>query len=93
MAGSGLLLATNFSFVDLYEKLSTLFSGRFAFVATIPTRFRAWREARREQSRQRTEQREMLKAHQLAARTAAKGPLNLTPEERIAQFMSSLWPG
>jgi DNA segregation ATPase FtsK/SpoIIIE, S-DNA-T family len=86
-AATGLLLATNFSFIGLYEKLVSIFAGRFAFVGTIPTRLKTWRTARREQSRLRKEQRAALKAEQLAARNALKGSLNLSPEERIAQFM------
>ena len=86
-AATGLLLATNFSFIGLYEKLVSIFAGRFAFLGTIPTRLKAWREARRERSRLRKEQRATLKAEQLAARNALKGSLDLSPEERIAQFM------
>src|SRR5439155_7773550 len=87
IAATGLLLATNFSFIGLYEKLVSLISGRFAVVGQIPTRIKAWREARRERSRLRKQQREALKAEQLAARNALKGSLDLSPEERIAQFM------
>jgi S-DNA-T family DNA segregation ATPase FtsK/SpoIIIE len=88
LAATGLLLATNFSFLGLYEKLAALVSERFASVATLPAKFKAWREARREQRRLLKEQREQLKAEQLALRTAAKGSLDLSPEERIAQFMN-----
>src|SRR6266545_2739104 len=86
-AATGLLLATNFSFIGLYEKLVSITAGRFAFVGTIPARLKAWRAARREQSRLRKEQRVVLKAERLAARNALKGSLGLSPEERIAQFM------
>jgi S-DNA-T family DNA segregation ATPase FtsK/SpoIIIE len=91
-AATGLLLATNFSFLFLYERLAALLSGRFASVAAIPTKFKVWREARREQSRLRKEQRELLKAQQFAARTAAKDALDLSPEERVAQFMKESGP-
>jgi S-DNA-T family DNA segregation ATPase FtsK/SpoIIIE len=87
IAATGLLLATNFSFIGLYEKLVSLFAERFASVGTISARFKAWREARSERSRLRKEQRELLKAQQLAARNATKASLDLNPEERIAQFM------
>jgi len=87
IAATGLLLATNFSFIGLYEKLVSLIAERFASVTTIPARFKAWREARSEQARVRKEQRELLKAQQLAAREASKTALDLNPEERIAQFM------
>lgn len=86
-AATGLLLATNFSFVGLYEKLIALFAGRFAIVGSLPARFRSWRETRREQKRLRKEQRDLIKAEELAARNALKGSLDLSPEERIAQFM------
>jgi S-DNA-T family DNA segregation ATPase FtsK/SpoIIIE len=88
VAATGLLLATNFSFVALYEKLGALFAERFASVGRIPERFRAWRAARQEQKRLRKEQREALKAEESAARHSLKGSLNLSPEERIAQFMN-----
>jgi len=87
VAATGLLLATNFSFISLYEKLVSLMAGRFAVVGTIPARLKAWREMRRERSRLRKQQREALKAEQLAARNALQGSLDLSPEERIAQFM------
>ena len=87
VAATGLLLATNFSFIGLYEKLSSLLAERFVSVRTIPARFKAWREARRQRSLLRKEQREALKSEQLAARSALKGSPNLSPEERIAQFM------
>ncbi len=88
VAATGLLLATNFSFIGLYEKLVNLIVERFASVGSIPARFRAWREARAERSRLRKEQREKLKAEELAARETLKGALELSPEERIAQFMT-----
>ena len=91
IAATGLLLATNFSFVELYQKLSALFGERFAFVKEFPTRWRTWREARRESARIRKEQREALKVEQETARAAlldaTKGSPNLTPQERIAEIM------
>ncbi len=87
VAATGLLLATNFSFVELYERVVRLIREHFAFVGAIPRRFTAWREARRERSRLRQEKREMLKAEQLAARSTLKESLDLSPEQRIADFM------
>jgi DNA segregation ATPase FtsK/SpoIIIE, S-DNA-T family len=91
IAATGLLLATNFSFIELYQKLSALLGERFAFVREIPNRWHTWREARREASRVKKEQRETLKAEQQAARAAlldaTKGLPNLTPQERIAEMM------
>ncbi|HSS21708.1 MAG TPA: DNA translocase FtsK [Pyrinomonadaceae bacterium] len=87
IAAMGLLLATNFSFVGLFEKIVSLVSERFAIVRAIPNKFRAWRETRREQNRIRKEQRELLKAEQAAAKNAFKDSLELSPQDRIAQFM------
>jgi S-DNA-T family DNA segregation ATPase FtsK/SpoIIIE len=91
-AATGLLLATNFSFIGLYEKVSSLMAERFASVANVPQRFGAWRAARRERSRLHKLQRQALKAEQLAARNALKGSLDLSPEARIAQFMKQDGP-
>jgi S-DNA-T family DNA segregation ATPase FtsK/SpoIIIE len=85
-AATGLLLATNFSFVGLYEWLLALTAKRFAVVSGLPAKFRLWREARSERKRLQKEQRELLKAQQ-AAQNALKASPDLSPEERIAQFM------
>src|SRR6185295_12051734 len=87
VAATGLLLATSFSFVGLYERLLALIANRFAGVGSLPDKFRSWREARGERKRLHKEQRELLKAQQSAAQNALKGSLDLSPEERIAQFM------
>ena len=87
VAATGLLLATNFSFVGLYEKIIGLSAERFAVVSGLPSRFRLWREARGEQKRLRKEQRDLIKAQKLAAKNALKSSADLSPEERIAQFM------
>jgi S-DNA-T family DNA segregation ATPase FtsK/SpoIIIE len=86
LGATGLLLATNFSFVELYEKLKDLIGERFTFVRTVPAKFTTWREARQERSRLHKEQREILKAEQLAAR-ALKDSVDLSPEQRNAQLM------
>ena len=91
IAATGLLLATNFSFIELYQKLIALFGARFSFVKEIPKRWSTWRETRREAARLRKEQRETLKAEQQAAQAAlldaTKGLPHLTPQERIAEIM------
>ena len=95
IAAMGLLLATNFSFIDFYSKLAAVLGERLSFITGIPERFRAWRVERREQSRIRKEERELLKADQLATRSAMAEALtgtlkdteNLTPEQRVAEFM------
>jgi S-DNA-T family DNA segregation ATPase FtsK/SpoIIIE len=89
IAATGLLLATNFSFIDLYQKLASLFAERFGFVGKLPERFSSWREVRREEARLRKEKRAALKAEHQAVRTTMKGSPNLSPEQRIAQFMEA----
>jgi S-DNA-T family DNA segregation ATPase FtsK/SpoIIIE len=87
IAATGLLLATNFSFVRLYEIIVNAISSRFAFIGKIPERFAAWRVARRELAEKRRETKEAIKAEREAARSALKQTLNLSPAERVADFM------
>jgi S-DNA-T family DNA segregation ATPase FtsK/SpoIIIE len=87
IAATGLLLATNFSFVHLYEIIATAIASRFAFVAKIPERFRTWRQERHELAQKRSEAKAALKAEREAARSALKQTLNLTAAERVADFM------
>ncbi|MCA1575028.1 MAG: DNA translocase FtsK 4TM domain-containing protein [Acidobacteria bacterium] len=72
-AATGLLLATNFSFVGLYEKLVAAIADRFAFLRTAAARFRAWRQTRREETRLRKEKKEMVKGVSVL-RTKAETP-------------------
>src|SRR5204863_468494 len=55
VAATGLLLATNFSFVRLYEIIAHAIGSRFAFVGKLPERFRAWRVMRAERAQLRKE--------------------------------------
>jgi DNA segregation ATPase FtsK/SpoIIIE, S-DNA-T family len=87
IAATGLLLATNFSFIRLYEIIVNAISTRFAFVGKLPERFRAWRQTRRELALKRKETKAAIKAEREAARSALKQTLNLTPAERVAGFM------
>ena len=87
IASTGLLLATNFSFVGLYEKLVQLIGNRFSVIHSLPERLAAWREARREQTRLRKEKQAALKAEQEAARAAMRDVRELSPAERVAEFM------
>ena len=87
IAATGVLLATNISFVRLYEIVAAAIGTRFAFVGKLPEKFRTWRQQRSEQARQRKEKKVALKAEQEAARSALKGTLNLSPAERVAEFM------
>ncbi|MGH9962595.1 MAG: DNA translocase FtsK 4TM domain-containing protein, partial [Pyrinomonadaceae bacterium] len=86
-AATGLLLATNISFVGLYEGVVNAIGNRFAFLHTAPARFKAWREARSEQARLRREKKLALQAEQKAARNALRASQSLTPAERVAHFM------
>jgi S-DNA-T family DNA segregation ATPase FtsK/SpoIIIE len=92
IAASGLLLATNFSFIRLYEIVAHLLATRFAFVGKLPERFHAWRQLRHEQAIKRKEMKAALKAEQEAARSALKSTLNLTAAERVADFMKDTTP-
>jgi len=88
IAATGLLLATNFSFIHLYEIIVNAISTRFAFVGKLPERFHAWRQTRRELALKRKETKAAIKAEREAARSALKQTLNLTPAERVAGFMN-----
>lgn len=87
IAASGLLLATNFSFIRLYELVANALATRFAFVGKLPERFHAWRQLRHEQAIKRKEAKAALKAEREATRALSKQTLNLTPAERVADFM------
>lgn len=62
VAATGVLLATNFSFANFYEKVSALVGERMVGVKSIPERFRLWRQARRERRQQKRELRLQAKA-------------------------------
>lgn len=87
ITATGLLLATNFSFVRLYEIIANAIGTRFAFVGKIPERFRAWRQMRTERALLKKETKAALKAEREAAKNALKQGLNLSPAERVADFM------
>jgi S-DNA-T family DNA segregation ATPase FtsK/SpoIIIE len=87
IAATGLLLATNFSFVHLYEIIATAIASRFAFVGKLPERFRMWRQERRELAAKRKETKAAIKAERESARNSLAQTLNLTPAERVADFM------
>ncbi|HKE60661.1 MAG TPA: DNA translocase FtsK [Pyrinomonadaceae bacterium] len=87
IAATGLLLATNFSFVRLYEAIVTAAGTRFAFVSAVPGKFRAWQVARRERAKLRKETKLALKAEQEAAKSNLRSTLNLSAADRVAEFM------
>lgn len=92
IAASGLLLATNFSFIRLYEIVANAMATRFAFVGKLPERFHAWRQLRREQAQLRRETKAALKAEREAARSTLKLNVDMTPAERVADFMKETAP-
>src|SRR5215216_3050626 len=87
IAATGLLLATNFSFVRLYEILASAIGSRFAFVGKLPERFRGWLAMRAERARVKKETKAAIRAEREAVKNSLKQTLNLTPAERIADFM------
>ena len=44
VSATGLLLATNFSFIELYEKFIADIGNRFAFIGALSQRFKGWRQ-------------------------------------------------
>lgn len=87
IAATGLLLATNISFVRLYSVVAAVVATRFAFVSAIPEQFKTWRANRREQAKLRKETKAAIKSERDSARNQLKQTLNLTPAERVADFM------
>ncbi len=87
IAATGLLLATNFSFVRFYEIIANAIGSRFAFVGKIPERLKAWRLQRIEHAKLRKETKAAIRAEREAAKSALKQTVNLTAAERVADFM------
>src|SRR5215213_8080655 len=88
LAATGLLLATNFSFVRAYEWLGGEFGNRFTFFRNLPGRFGAWRVARRERAQERMNMRRVAREERLLAREAALEAHEKTAAERVAEFMN-----
>jgi S-DNA-T family DNA segregation ATPase FtsK/SpoIIIE len=61
VAVTALLLATNLSFTNFYQTVILSLASRFASLRSIPERFRAWRQARRERRQQKRELRAQAK--------------------------------
>lgn len=71
----GILLATDFSFVKLYEWLKEKYGHKLSFITDIPARFRAWRVQRRELAAERMQQRADAKSErEVANKKAAISP-------------------
>ncbi len=87
VASTGVLLATDFSFVGFYERMSRELRSRFAFARAIPQRLNQWRANRREQARLRKEKLQAIKAEEEATKSVLKQNRDLTPAERVAEFM------
>jgi len=88
LAATGLLLATNFSFVRSYEWIGGTFGDRFAFFRNIPERFNAWRAARRERAQLRMNMRRQAREERDATREVEKTLKEKTAAERVAEFMN-----
>ncbi|MGZ8847633.1 MAG: DNA translocase FtsK, partial [Pyrinomonadaceae bacterium] len=82
IAATGILLATNFSFANFYENLTI--SDRLTALRSIPERFRAWRQARRERRLQRIE----LKWQSTAA-TESTLPIEIGQSDAPAEIRSN----
>ncbi|MBC7910656.1 MAG: DNA translocase FtsK 4TM domain-containing protein, partial [Pyrinomonadaceae bacterium] len=92
LAATGLLLATNFSFVRAYEWLAAEFGNRFTFLRTLPEKFSAWRADRRERARLRMEQRQTARAERAMVREVEQRLQEKTGADRVAEFMSEESP-
>ncbi len=87
LTATGLLLATNFSFVRAYEWVASEFGTRFTFTRTIPERFRNWRAARRERALVRMELRQAARAERASSRAVEESLRDKTAADRVAEFM------
>src|SRR6266446_904616 len=67
IAATGILLATNFSFAQFYERIAFALANRFAGLRSLPERFRAWRHARRAARQKLRETRRLAKAEAVHA--------------------------
>lgn len=83
IAVTGILLATNFSFANFYENLTI--SDRLAALRSIPERFRAWRQARRDRALQRIE----LKRQSAAAAEATASPIEISQGDAPTEIRSN----
>jgi DNA segregation ATPase FtsK/SpoIIIE, S-DNA-T family len=82
IAVTGILLATNFSFANFYENFAV--SDRFAALRSIPERFRARRQARRERRLQR-----IALKQQAAAAAATSDKIAISQGEAPAEIRSN----
>jgi S-DNA-T family DNA segregation ATPase FtsK/SpoIIIE len=87
LSATGLLLATNFSFIRATAWMGGAFGDRFSFFRNLPARFEAWRAARREQAQARINMRRAAREERLAAREVDTQLKEKTGAERVAEFM------
>jgi S-DNA-T family DNA segregation ATPase FtsK/SpoIIIE len=87
LAATGLLLATNFSFIRATEWMGGAFGNRFSFFRNLPERFRAWQLARREQAQARMDLRRAAREERDAMRQTEVQLKEKTGAERVAEFM------
>lgn len=87
LSATGLLLATNFSFIRATEWMGAAFGDRFSFFRNLPERFQAWRAARSQQAQARVQLRRAAREEREAARVADKQLREKTGAERVAEFM------
>src|SRR5947207_11667720 len=85
IAATGLLLATNFSFANFYETFGATMGDRFVALRSIPERFRAWRQARREKRQQRIE----LKRQAKGSAGSTANAIGITQAEGGTEIRSS----
>ncbi|MDT4897308.1 MAG: segregation ATPase FtsK/SpoIIIE, family [Acidobacteriota bacterium] len=83
LAATGLLLATNFSFIRATEWMGGAFGNRFSFFRNLPERFHAWQARRRERAQLRMNMRRAAREE----REAEKQLKEKTGAERVAEFM------
>jgi S-DNA-T family DNA segregation ATPase FtsK/SpoIIIE len=87
LAATGLLLATNFSFIRASAWMGGAFGDRFSFFRNLPERFRAWQLARRERAQARINMRRAAREERDAAREVQVQLKEKTGAERVAEFM------
>jgi S-DNA-T family DNA segregation ATPase FtsK/SpoIIIE len=87
LAATGLLLATNFSFIRATQWMGGAFGNRFSFFRNIPERFHAWQAARREKAQVRMNMRRAAREERTSARDDEKQLKEKTGAERVAEFM------
>jgi S-DNA-T family DNA segregation ATPase FtsK/SpoIIIE len=87
LAATGLLLATNFSFIRAAAWMGGAFGDRFSFFRNLPERYRAWSVARREKAQARINMRRAAREERLASREVDSQMKEKTAAERVAEFM------